>query len=133
MAYLPWSFKIFAGPLLDGIGQTRWGRRRPFILAAEVVMGLSLLALYFVDPVEQLSLISGLLFLHNSAAALQDVAVDALAVDILPEDERGRANSIMWAAKSLGVALGGGGGTHLWRVGPPEGDEAGCSIALDEV
>ena len=113
MAYLPWSFKIFAGPLLDGIGQTRWGRRRPFILAAEMVMGLSLLALYFVDPVEQLSLISGLLFLHNSAAALQDVAVDALAVDILPEDERGRANSIMWAAKSLGVALGGGGGTVI--------------------
>ena len=43
LAYLPWSFKFLAGPLLDRMTRTRWGRRRPFIIAAEALMGLSLL------------------------------------------------------------------------------------------
>lgn len=54
-----------------------------------------------------------LLFVHNTFAALQDVAVDALAVDILPASERGTANSLMWAGKSGGIAVGGGAGTVL--------------------
>jgi PAT family beta-lactamase induction signal transducer AmpG len=111
LAYLPWSFKILWGPLLDAVPPLRIGRRRPFVIAAELLMGLTLLALWGVDPRTQLPLVSALLFLHNTAASLQDVAVDALAVDLLEEDERGRANSSMWAGKSLGVVLGGGGGT----------------------
>lgn len=111
LAYLPWSFKILWGPLLDAVPPLRIGRRRPFVIAAELVMGLTLIALWGVDPRTSLPLVSALLFLHNTAASLQDVAVDALAVDLLAEDERGRANSFMWAGKSLGVVLGGGGGT----------------------
>lgn len=113
LAYLPWSFKILFGPVLDWLPPSRFGRRRPYIIAAELLMGASLLLLLPLDPVGQLSLMTAILVAHNVAAALQDVAVDALAVDVLPEDERGRANSIMWAAKSAGVALGGGGGTVL--------------------
>jgi PAT family beta-lactamase induction signal transducer AmpG len=113
MAYLPWSFKILAGPLLDLVPRTRFGRRRPFIVAAELLMGLTLLSLLFFDPSTDLYAIGVVLFLHNTAAAVQDVAVDALAVDLLEEEERGRANSFMWAGKSAGVALGGGGGTVL--------------------
>jgi PAT family beta-lactamase induction signal transducer AmpG len=113
LAYTPWSFKILAGPVLDRMGSTRWGRRRPFILVAQLLMGLSLLGLLAIDPAANLWWVGAILFAHNSAAALQDVAVDALAVDLLPDDERGTANSLMWAGKSLGVAIGGGGGTVL--------------------
>ena len=110
LAYLPWSFKILWGPLLDAVPALRIGRRRPFIILAEAMMGLSLLGLLVVDPVTDLRLVAGILFLHNTFAALQDVAVDALAVDILPDEEKGRANAMMWAGKSLGVVTGGGGG-----------------------
>ena len=113
LAYLPWSFKILWGPLLDAVPQLRFGRRRPFIIGAELLMGLTLLALLPLDPVTQLGWVSFLLFLHNTFASLQDVAVDALAVELLQEEERGRANALMWAGKSLGVAVGGGGGTVL--------------------
>ncbi len=113
LAYIPWSFKILAGPLLDGLPVSRWGRRRPFIIGAELLMGLTLLLLLVIDPATQLWWVGVILFLHNSAAAVQDVAVDALAVELLRDDERGRANSLMWAGKSAGVALGGGGGTVL--------------------
>lgn len=113
LAYLPWSFKILWGPLLDAMPPLRIGRRRPFILLAEFLMGLTLLGLFFVDPASHLATVSLLLFAHNTFAALQDVAVDALAVDVLAEEERGRANALMWAGKSFGVVVGGSGGLLL--------------------
>jgi PAT family beta-lactamase induction signal transducer AmpG len=111
IAYVPWSFKVILGPLVDRFPSARFGRRRHFIIAAEALMGATLLLLLPLDPRTELGLISVVLFAHNTFAALQDVAVDALAVDVLAADERGRANSIMWACKSAGVAIGGGGGT----------------------
>jgi PAT family beta-lactamase induction signal transducer AmpG len=113
LAYLPWSFKVLWGPLLDAVPPLRIGRRRPFVVFAEALMGLTLLALGAVDPKTGLPLASALLFLNNTFASLQDVATDALAVDVLHEDERGRANALMWAGKSLGVSIGGGGGLLL--------------------
>lgn len=116
LAYIPWSFKLVWGPLIDALPPRfalRVGRRRPFIAFAELMMGLTLISLAFVDARSQLQLVAVILFVHNTFASMQDVAVDALAVDLLAEDERGRANSIMWAAKSVGVAVGGGGGTLI--------------------
>jgi PAT family beta-lactamase induction signal transducer AmpG len=110
LAYVPWSFKIVFGPLLDAVPPWPGGRRRPFLVAAQVGMALTLLALVAFDPRTSLGIIGGLLFLHNTFAALQDVATDAMAVDALPDAERGRANAFMWAGKSLGVMAGGGGG-----------------------
>lgn len=113
IAYLPWSFKILWGPLLDAVPLLRVGRRRPFIVFAQLLMGLTMLALYAVDPRTAMPAVAGLLFLNNTFASLQDVAVDALAVDLLREDEQGRANSLMWAGKLLGTAVGGSGGLLL--------------------
>ncbi|MDI3283030.1 MFS transporter [Polyangium sp. 15x6] len=116
IAYLPWSFKVFYGPLLDRYRGGRFGRRRPFIILAEILMGLPLLALAAADP-GRLGLINVLLFAHNTFAALQDLAVDGLAVDILPANETGRANSIMWAGKTLGVTLGSSGAVIAKHIG----------------
>ena len=111
MAYLPWSFKFLAGPIIDRFPSRRFGRRRPYIVVAELLMGATLLALVTIDPARQLGIVGILLFAHNTFAAIQDVATDALAIDVLPLEERGKANSITWAAKSAGVVVGGGGGT----------------------
>lgn len=116
LAYIPWSFKIVWGPIIDRFPSLRFGRRRHFIIVAEAMMGLSMLGLVFVDPRHQVGLMSAVLFLNNTFAAMQDVATDALAVDVLPEHERGTANSVMWAAKSAGIAVGGGAGTVLAKA-----------------
>lgn len=113
VALLPWGLKVFWGPLLDAWPPrlaARFGRRRPFVVVAQAIMALSLLALLPLEPAAQLPIVSAVLFVHNLFASMQDVAVDALAVDVLRDDERGRANAFMWAAKSAGVAIGGGGG-----------------------
>ena len=49
------------------------------------------------------------MFVHNCFASLQDVATDALAVDLLGDTERGRVVGLMWAAKLIGVSAGGAG------------------------
>lgn len=121
LAYVPWSFKIVWGPLIDRFPSARFGRRRHFIIGAELIMGLTMLMLLLIIDNVDLRLMSAVLFLHNTFAAMQDVATDALAVDILPQRERGSANSVMWACKSAGTAVGGGAGMMLqksfgWRV-----------------
>jgi PAT family beta-lactamase induction signal transducer AmpG len=109
MAWLPWAGKPLLGPLVDRISFGRFGRRRPYILFAELGMALSLLALSLADPTTNLSLFGALLFVHNACAAAQDVGTDALAIDLLAADERGRANGFMSAGKFLGMLVGGQG------------------------
>ncbi len=112
VASLPWAGKPVIGLLVDRLSFGRLGRRRPFILLAEAGMALSLLAMAFANPIADRSLFSALLFLHNLLAAAQDVGTDALAIDLLAENERSRANGIMSASKFAGVVLGGQG--LLW-------------------
>jgi PAT family beta-lactamase induction signal transducer AmpG len=121
-AWLPWILKPLFGPLVDRIGFGRLGRRRPFILIAEIGMAVSLLAMAMVDPTHDLARFSTLLFVHNLFAAGQDVGTDALAIDLLPENERGRANGFMSAGKFAGVVAGGQGLLLIARV-------AGWSVA----
>lgn len=109
LSYLPWAFKPLLGPLADGLDLGRLGRRRPWIVAAELGMGATLLVLAALDPRDTMPLFLGLLFAHNAFAAAQDVGVDALAVELLGEGERGTGNSVMWASKYAGVAVGGAG------------------------
>jgi len=78
-------------------------------------MGLTLLLMAPLFATGDLALINNLVFLHNTFAALQDVSVDALAVDLLPDNERARANGIMWAGKVGGSMVGGGGSMFLLK------------------
>ncbi|MEP6651942.1 MAG: MFS transporter [Myxococcales bacterium] len=109
LAWLPWAAKPLLGPLVDRVSFGRWGRRRPFVLLAEAGMAVSLMLLATADPASRLTLFSGLVFLHNVFAATQDVGVDALALDLLTPDERGRANGIMSAGQYGGMVVGGQG------------------------
>jgi len=113
LAMVPWSFKLLWGPILDRVAWTRFGRRRPFIFLSQLLMGLSVLALILLDPLQHLAWMSAILFVHNTFASVQDVATDGLAIDVLKEDERGKANAFMSGSKSVGAALGGGAGLIL--------------------
>ncbi len=107
---LPWTFKWVWGPLIDRFGLPAMGRRRPWILLAQGMMALTLLLLVAIpDLTQSVKLLAWMVFAHNVFNSLQDVAVDALAVDLLPEEERGRANGLMYGSKYLGGAIGGAG------------------------
>jgi PAT family beta-lactamase induction signal transducer AmpG len=72
-------------------------------------MVLSLMAALPVHFSTQLHLFTILILIHNAFAATQDVAIDALAVNVLKEDERGLANGLMFAGAYLGQTIGGSG------------------------
>ena len=110
LATLPWAFKWAWGPLIDTFGVPSMGKRRPWILLAQALMAATIGALiFFPDLAAAAGTLGWLLFVHNCFNALQDVAVDALAVDLLPEDERGRVNGLMYGSKYLGTVIGGAG------------------------
>ena len=52
-------------------------------------MMATLLVAMPVDYVAQIGLFTAIIFVHNAFGATQDVAIDALAVNVLPEHERG--------------------------------------------
>jgi PAT family beta-lactamase induction signal transducer AmpG len=105
--YLPYSFKWVWGPIIDAFTFPRFGRRRPWILFAQTMMALTVVAMVTFDVTTELKLLAWMIFLHTVFNALQDVAVDALAVDLLDDDERGRANGLMYGCKYGGGLIGG--------------------------
>jgi len=107
--YLPWAFKWAVGPFVDTFSSERFGRRRTWIFLMQIGMMATLLLAMGVDFVGQLSLFTAIIFLHNAFGATMDVAIDALAVSALPEDERGTANGFMFAGASIGQTIGGSG------------------------
>jgi PAT family beta-lactamase induction signal transducer AmpG len=114
--YLPWAFKWAAGPIVDTLTVPRFGRRRFWILAMQLMMIASLLVAMRVDFAHQLQLFTAIVLVHNMFAATQDVAIDALAVNVLPEPERGMANGFMFSGAYLGQAIGGSGVLFLTPV-----------------
>ncbi len=102
---LPWGFKLVAGPIMDRFSFIAMGRRRPWVVGGQLGLVLSMLSMSLVgDPVENMLLLTALGTLVNGFAALQDVAVDGMAIDVLPETERGRANAFMAFGQVSGYA-----------------------------
>jgi len=103
---LPWAFKLLSGPLMDRYQFLEMGRRRPWVLGAQLGMTLSFFGLVLVDnPVEQIGLLMFLGLFINIFAATQDVAVDGMAIDVTPVDEQGRLNGFMVFGKAIGWGL----------------------------
>jgi PAT family beta-lactamase induction signal transducer AmpG len=107
--YLPWAFKWAFGPLVDTLGWQRFGRRRSWIAGMQLGMIVTLLLAMQVDFVHALGIFTALIVVHNLFAAAQDVAIDALAIQVLPADERGTASGFMFAGQGIGQAIGGPG------------------------
>ena len=107
--YLPWAFKWVVGPFVDVFGSERFGRRRVWIVAMQFLLVTSLMVALPVDFSAQLKLFTFLILIHNAFGATQDVAIDALAVNTLREDERGLANGLMFGGAYLGQTIGGAG------------------------
>ena len=104
---VPYSFKWVWGPIIDLVQIPRFGRRRPWIIFAQAMMALTIFSMVALDMTTQVKLLAWTILIHTVFNALQDVAVDALAVDLLDEQERGRANGLMYGSKYLGGFIGG--------------------------
>lgn len=109
MLYVPWLSKLVWAPLLDMRGSPR-----AWLMLSTATLGLVCGLLAALPPAEagQAELpviVAGLLLLLNLGAAVQDVALDTLAVQLLEPAELGPGNTVQVVAYKLGSVLAGGG------------------------
>ncbi|HEU4535357.1 MAG TPA: MFS transporter, partial [Polyangiaceae bacterium] len=103
----PWALKFLWAPLLDRAGARGAGRRR-VLLGLQIASALVAGSLVFVRFDGELWPLFVGVVCANLCAATQDVATDALAVDLLGPDERGLGNGVQVAGYRLGMIVGGG-------------------------
>lgn len=99
----PWALKPFLAPLVD-----RAPTRRSVVLPLQATSALLLALAALASPDSSLPALLVIVALTNAAAAAQDVATDALAIDLLPPDERGLGNGLQVAGYRVGMIAGGG-------------------------
>ncbi len=102
---IPWSLKIINAPIMDRFTYLSMGRRRPWVLFGQFGLIASFLSMsLIIDPLNNLSTLMILGFIVSFFEVSQDIAVDGMAIDILPVDQQARANGLMWGSKTLGIS-----------------------------
>lgn len=102
---LPWSLKLFNAPIMDRFTFLPMGRRRPWVLIGQLGLLLSFFSISLVsNPLDNLALLTVTGFMVSFFGSFQDVAVDGMAIDVLPLDQQARANGVMWGSKTMGTS-----------------------------
>jgi len=107
--YAPWAMKWAWAPLVDLVRPRRFGPARTWIALCQTMMIASLAAMLLVDLEANVRLLTLLAIVHNVFAATSDVAIDGLAVRVVPRTELGTANGFMFGFQYAGIAVGGAG------------------------
>jgi PAT family beta-lactamase induction signal transducer AmpG len=103
--FIPFSFKIAAAPLMERYTFLPMGRRRPWIILGQSGIAASFMAMSVLpDPLNNLQLLITAGFCLSIFITFQDIATDALVIDIVPMSQQARANGFMWGAKIVGTA-----------------------------
>ena len=106
-ASLPWSLKFLAGLFMDRYTWRPMGRRRPWLIGSQTAIVATLLISAAISPsASDSGIVIGIILALSILTAVQDVATDALVVDLTPKGEMGRMNGFMFGGKVIGIAGG---------------------------
>lgn len=109
LAQAPWSFKFLWSPLMDRYAPRWLGRRRGWAALAQIALLVLTLALAGVGTHPESAWVVGALALAIAfAAATQDIAIDAYAVDVLRQEEQGVAAGARIAVYRAAMYIAGG-------------------------
>lgn len=100
---MPYTIKFVWSPMMDGIVPPFLGRRRGWILMAQLGLMVSIAAMGLFDPVKSLWWIALLALSINFFGASQDIALDAFRREYLSSDELGFGNGVWMNAWRLGT------------------------------
>lgn len=114
LVMLPWTLKLFYCFLVDRYAFLAMGRRRPWIIVSQAGIVAGLIIMATINPAaSEASLVAAFAFAINVCSSMQDVAVDGLAIDVLPPEEIARGNGYFFSGQVLGMALAAGLGGYL--------------------
>ena len=109
----PYSWKFLWAPILDRFTPPFLGRRRGWLLVAQLALMAAIAVLAFADPVKRPVWMVAAAVLVAFFSATQDAVVDAYRREDLPDAELGLGSSLyvygyrigMWAASGGGLIL----------------------------
>ena len=114
LAQIPWAFKVLWSPFMDRYVPGFWGRRRGWMAVMQIaLLGLCLLLGGVGDHPDAIWVVGALALAVGIAAASQDIAVDAYAVEVLRPEEHGVAVGARVALYRAGMLVAGGGAISL--------------------
>jgi PAT family beta-lactamase induction signal transducer AmpG len=109
LAQAPWSFKFLWSPLMDRFPPPLFGRKRGWIFVSQAaLLGFGLWLGLVSDQPQAVGVIGALALAIGLAAATQDIAIDAYAVEVLRREEQGAAVGARTALYRAAMFLSGG-------------------------
>ncbi len=107
---LPYTVKFLWAPLLDRYTLPFLGRRRGWLLAAQLALALAIAGLGCTSPAKSPWMVAFAAFLVTFCSASQDIIVDAYRREDLTDRELGLGSSLYINGYRLGMLLASGGG-----------------------
>jgi PAT family beta-lactamase induction signal transducer AmpG len=107
---LPYTLKFLWAPFLDRFTLPFLGRRRGWMLVAQIALTASIAGLGQSDPVQNPWLLAVAAFLVTFFSASQDIVVDAYRREDLSDEELGLGSSLYINGYRVGMLLASGGG-----------------------
>ncbi len=91
---IPYTYRIFWGPILDRYSLGSLGKRRSWILAMQILLLVGFNLMAWLSPNTHPTLLAFLALLLACFSATQDVAIDAHRIEYLPLKEHGLGASL---------------------------------------
>jgi PAT family beta-lactamase induction signal transducer AmpG len=107
---LPYTVKFLWAPFLDRYIPAFLGRRRGWLLSAQILLVLSIAGLGFTEPGRNPFYVILAAILVTFFSATQDIIVDAFRRESLPDEELGLGSSLYINGYRVGMLLASGGG-----------------------
>ncbi|SMC87561.1 MFS transporter, PAT family, beta-lactamase induction signal transducer AmpG [Desulfocicer vacuolatum DSM 3385] len=110
---LPYTLKFVWAPLFDRFTLPFLGRRKGWLLVAQVALLLSIVLLGLMNPAKSPWMVAFAAFLVTFCSASQDIVVDAYRREDLTDKELGLGSSLYIYGYRAGMLLASGGGLIL--------------------
>ncbi|PLZ05210.1 MFS transporter [Fischerella thermalis] len=105
---LPSGLKFLWSPFIDRYRLGKLGHYRGWIICFQLLLISTMLVTAFIDIQDNLNALLTCMFLASLFSSSQDIATDALAVNLLEPEERGLGNAIQSGGNIFGAIIGGG-------------------------
>ncbi len=114
---IPYTFKFLFGAIVDHVKipwlTAKLGLRRSWILLAQIHLWLSLTALGNTDPAQHIWHTAFFAFMVGCGSAMQDIAIEAYRIEILPPSKVGVGASLSVLGYRFGMLCSGAGTIFL--------------------
>jgi PAT family beta-lactamase induction signal transducer AmpG len=110
---LPYTLKFLWAPFLDRFTLFPLGRRRGWLLIAQIALVFSIAALGFTNPAKNPAIMVFAALLVTFFSSSQDIVVDAYRREDLADEELGLGSSFYINGYRIGMLLASGGGLIL--------------------